>query len=90
MCSFDDCSLFTNVPPKETSNICAEALYDNPESQPYFLKDVFVELMHSATSKVEFSFDIIIYKQISGEAMSSPLGPALANIFVGHMKQNFF
>ena len=36
------------------------------------------------TSGVEFSFQDIMYKQIDGVAMGSPLGPVLANIFVGH------
>ena len=63
MCSFDVCSLFTNVPLEETISICDEALNNNPDSQPYFPEDVFIELMHGATSMVEFSFDII-YKQI--------------------------
>ena len=32
---------------------------------------------------VEFSFNGSIYRQIDGVAMGSPLGPVLANIFVG-------
>ena len=62
----------------------------NRDSQSYFLKDVFLELMHSATSMIEFSFDNVIYKQIDRVARGSPLGPALANIFVGnHEKKSF-
>ena len=33
---------------------------------------------------VQFSFDNIMYEQIDGAAMGSPLGPILANIFVGY------
>lgn len=90
MCSFDVSSLFTNVPLDETIRICADALYDNPELQPYIPKEVFVELMHSATSTVEFSFNDTIYRQIDGVAMGSPLGPALANIFVGYYEEKLF
>ena len=82
MCSFDVSSLFTNVPLDETISICADTLYNNLDSQNCIRKEVFVELLHSATSTVEFSFDTI-YRQIDGVAMGSPLGPALANIFVG-------
>ena len=90
MCSFDVSSLFTNVPLDETIMICADALYDNPDTQPQFSKEVFVELMRSATSTVEFSFNNIMYRQVDGVAMGSPLGPALAIIFVGYYEKNFF
>ena len=90
MCSFDVSSLFTNVPLDETIMICADALYDNPDTQPQFSKEVFVELMRSATSTVEFSFNNIMYRQVDGVAMGSPLGPALANIFVGYYEEKLF
>ena len=67
---------------EETINICAEAFLDNPGS--HFPEDVFAELMHSATSTVEFSFDNVIYKQVKGVAMGSPLGPVMINSFVGY------
>ena len=89
MCSFDVSSLFTNVPLNETIEICADTLYNIPDSQPCILKEVFVELLHSASSTVEFSFDNTIYRQIDGVAMGSPLGPALANIFVGYYEAVF-
>ena len=81
-CSFDVSSLFTNVSFDETIKICWEALYDQSEFQPVISKDVFIELIKSATSSVEFSFNNTMYKQTDGVAMGSPLGPDLANIFV--------
>ena len=39
---------------------------------------------------VEFSFNDIMYKQTDGVAMGSPLGPALANIFVGFYEEKLF
>ena len=43
MCSFDETSLFTNVPLDETIKICSDAFYDDFELQPLIPKDVFVE-----------------------------------------------
>ena len=90
MCSFDVVSLFTNVPLKEVVDICADALYRNDDIQTdltTLTEDSFKELMSLATSGVEFSFNGVMYRQIDGVAMGSPLGPALANIFVGHYEQ---
>ena len=79
-----------NVPLDETIIICADTLYNNPDSQPCTPKEVFVEQLHNATSTVEFSFDNTIYRQINGVAMSSPPGPALTNIFVGYYEEKLF
>ena len=46
--------------------------------------------MKSATSSVEFSFNNTMYKQTDGVARGSPLGPALANIFVGYYEERLF
>ena len=90
MCSLDVSSLFTNIPLDETIAICADTLNNIPDSQPCIPKEVFVELLHSATSAVEFSFDNTIYRQIDGVAMGSLLGLALANIFVGYYEGKLF
>ena len=90
MRSFDVPSLFTKVSLDETIKICSEALYDESDSQPIIPKNVFVELIKSATSSVKFSFNNAMYKQTDGVAMGSPNGPALANIFVGYYEEKLF
>ena len=90
MCSFDVSSLFTNVPFDETIKFCSKASCDQSDSQSVIPNDVFVELMKSATSSVEFSFNNTMYKQTDEVAMGSPLVPALANIFVGYYEEKLF
>ena len=41
-----------------------------------------------ATSGTHFLFDGIFYDQIDGVAMGSPLGPVLANLFMGYQEAN--
>ena len=90
LCSFDISSLFINVPLKETIGKCAEALHKDPSSTPPIPQAIFIELMESATSSIEFGFNDAMYKQTDGVAMGSPLGPALANIFVGYHESKLF
>ena len=44
--------------------------------------------MKAATNSVEFSFNNIMYRQIDGVAMGSPLSPALA--FIGYYESKLF
>ena len=90
MCSFDIKSLFTNVPLQEAINITADALYNNFSLNLKLKKQEFINLMEMATNEVEFSFNNVIYRQIDGVAMGSPLGPALANVFVGYQEEKLF
>jgi len=90
LCSFDISSLFTNVPLAETIKICADTLYNGKLISPDFPKSIFIELMNTATSSIEFSFSNTMYKQTDGIAMGSPLGPVLASIFVGYHESLLF
>ncbi|MEL6802794.1 MAG: reverse transcriptase domain-containing protein, partial [Bacteroidota bacterium] len=90
MCSFDVSSLFTNVPLQETINICKNALFNLNLNTSSLSADSFDLLMNQVTSSVEFSFNNCMYRQVDGVAMGSPLGPALANIFVGYYEKILF
>ena len=90
LCSSDISSLFTNVPLAETIQICAETFYNVFLRPPPLPRNVFVELMHLATSSVELSFNNNMHRQIDGVAMGLPLGPALANTFVGYQEVKLF
>ena len=57
---------------------------------PPFPEEVLIELMETATRSIEFSFNNDMYQQKDGVAMGSPLGPALANIFVGFHEEPLF
>ena len=83
-------SLFTNIPLEEIIQICADSLYESKLTPTIMDKVVFIELMNIATTSVEFSFNNRIYIQIDDVAMGSPLGPALANIFVGYQEEKLF
>ena len=86
MCSFDVVSLFTKVPLEETIKICADALYRDDDVEPEYTtlsEDSLCSLLRMVTSGVEFSFEDVMYRQTDGVAMGSPLGPVLADIFVG-------
>ena len=82
---FDIKSLFTNVPLEETIEICVDQLYHSDiDITPLTLKEEsFKKILRKVTTGVEFSFDGVMYRQTDGVAMGSPLGPVLANIFVG-------
>ena len=84
MCSFDVKSLFTNVPILETIDICLDTLYRSDDVEPPVIEEKLLKkLLLKCTCDVEFSFDNQMYRQIDGVAMGSPLGPVLANVFLG-------
>ena len=82
MVSFDVNSLFTNIPLDETIDIAVNLIL---ERKPHLniTSDELRQLFLFATSKTCFLFKGKFYDQIDGVAMGSPLGPTLANLFMG-------
>ena len=79
--SLDVDSLFTNIPLKETINICNNLLYNNVDVIEDINKSEFENLLSLTTQESYFMFNNIHYKQKDGVAMGSPLGTAMANVF---------
>ena len=75
--------MFTSIPLKETIDIAVDLLFEhNPDIQ--ITKNELKKLFDFATSGTYSLFDRIFYDQIDGVAMRSPLGPVLANLFMGY------
>ena len=80
--SFDICSLFTNIPLNETIDLAVDLILKK-DPKLKITKHELKELFHFATSKTNVIFQGVIYDQIDGIAMGSPLAPTLANLFMG-------
>ncbi|VDN39810.1 unnamed protein product [Dibothriocephalus latus] len=86
MLSLDVSSLFTNVMVTETIEYLCEFLVSN-QLEIGIPTNVLKELLLKCTLNVQFLFDSQIYRQIDGVAMGSPLGPLLADIFIGKLEK---
>ena len=85
--SYDVCSLFTSIPLNETIDIAVNLIFDNNPNIKTTKKELKT-LFEFATSGTHILFDGNFYDQIDGVAIGSPLGPVLANLFMGfHEKQ---
>ena len=88
--SYDVSSLFTNVPLEETIQILADKAFTNNwfnETHQLNLSRMdLVDLLRASTKDQLFQFNGQLYEQIDGVAMGSPLGPLLANVFMGSIE----
>ena len=87
MASLDVESLFTNIPLQETIDLCVELLFNYKPNIDGFNITGFYELLTVTMSESLVLFEGEYYKQIDGVAMSSPLGPTFANIFLSYQEQ---
>ena len=89
MGSLDVDSLFTNIPLDETIDICINQLFENTDTVEGFKKSELKQLLCLATKESYFIFNNLLYKQIDGVAMGSPLGPCLANAILSYYEKNW-
>ena len=87
--SLDVDSLFTNIPLNETIDIRVNQLFENTDTVEGFKKSELKQLLCLATKKSYFIFHGLLYKQIDGVAMGSPLKPSLANVFLSYYEINW-
>ena len=87
MASLDVESFFTNSPIDETIKNKVDDLFSSNMYRGKLSKSELYYLLKLATSESSFIFDNILYKQIDGVAMGSPLGPTLANAFLCHYEK---
>ena len=78
-------SLFTNIPMEEIIKICCNSLPKNQELLCNISKNQFQKLLRAALSNNYFLFDGIVYQQVDGVAMGSPLVLSLG--FLAHYEQ---
>ena len=82
MASFDVESLFTNIPLKETIEICIKLLFENTKSVIQLTSSLFRQLLTLAVCNTFFLFNGRYFEQTDGLGMGLPLGPTFANIFM--------
>ena len=80
--SFDVTSLFTQIPLEETIDIAVDLIFEKDPGIT-ISREELKKLFFFATSKTHFLFNGEYYDQTDGVAMGSPLGPILANLFMG-------
>ena len=89
MGSLDVHSVFTNIPLDETIDICINQLFENADTVEGFKKSELKQLLCLATKESYFIFNGLLYKQIDGVAMGSPLGFSFANAFLSYYEKNW-
>ena len=89
MGSLDVDSLFTNIPLDETIDICVNQVFENTDTVEGFKKSKLKQLLCLATKESDFIFNGLLYKQIDGVAMGSPLELSLANVFLSYYEKNW-
>ena len=89
MASFDVVNLFTNIPVRETIDICLGYVFSGKDTFTQITKNLFKMMLETAVLNSFFLFDGQLYKQTDGVGMGLPLGPTFANIFLCYHQQKW-
>ena len=85
--SFDVVSLFTKVPLDYTIELILNKIYREKMIKTKIKRKEMKKLLEICTKEMHFSFNGVIYRQVDGVAMGSPLGPVLANVFMVELER---
>ena len=88
MVSYNLTSLFSKIPLEETRNLTTDYLFEAKPDLKISRKDL-QKLFLFATSQTNFLFNENIYEQIGRVAMTWPLAPILAYIFIGYQEHEW-
>lgn len=83
--SLDIVSLYTSVPLDECLKVIDECIKSG-KVEVTIDRQLLLDLLSICVKNVQFLFNGSYYLQTDGVAMGSPLGPILANIFVGYIE----
>ena len=86
--SFDVVSLFTKVPLDYTIELILDQIYIQKRVEMKLKREEMKRLLQMCTKEMHFSFNGVIYRQVNGVAMGSPLGPVLANVFMVELEKS--
>ena len=86
--SYDTCSVLTSILLKETVDLAVRLIFDDNPNIKITKKDL-KNFFEFATSGTYILFDGNYYDQIDSVAMGSPLGPVLANLFMGFSEKQW-
>ena len=87
--SLDVDSHLTNIAPDETIDICVNQLFGSIVTVEGFTKSELKQLLCFSTKEPYFIFNGLLYKQIDGVALDSPLGPSLTKAFLSYHDKNW-
>ena len=88
MVSYDVCSLFTSISFQETIEIAVELIFENNPLLKVTKREL-KQLFNFASSGTHFIFNGSFYDQIDKVSIGSPLGPVLANLFMGYHEKKW-